>query len=167
MDCFDYYNMLIARGKRAMLCSRLYCILLMVVAITPNPPQVEAVKLECTGAQPRPLRTTASPRLALSTLKGPLCIEGKGLPEMEESVNSKTVLSSAALLAVTRSAPPMPRNVVLEYGDFAGERAVRGVLNCDESFGEGRLDPREAVDIERAATDKLQNPRLVSEPWYS
>lgn len=135
----------------------------MVVALTPNPTQVEAVKLEFTGAQPRPLRTSASPPLASSTLKVPLCVKRKGLPEMGESASSKTVLSSADILAATLSAPPMSRNTVLEYGDFAGERAVREVLNYNGSFGEGRLDPREAVNIERAATDKLQNPRLVSE----
>lgn len=157
------------------------CILLVVVAVrlklTLNPPQVEAVKLECTEAQPRPLRTSAPPPFTSSTLKAPLYsssstkdiigvapfyVEGKGPRKREESVNSKTAPSSVAILAATRSAPPMPRHAVLEYGDFAGERAVRGVLNCDKSFEEGRLDSREAVGIERAAIDKLQNPRLVS-----
>lgn len=58
-------------------------------------------------------------------------------------------------------APAFPRNLILEYGDFVGERATRAALNMAANFGEERVDPRAVVGVERAAIAKLQNPRLV------
>ena len=58
--------------------------------------------------------------------------------------------------------PPLPRNLVLEFGDFVGKRTACGTLNRAAAFGESRVDPRVVVAVERAAMEKLQNPRLVS-----
>lgn len=59
--------------------------------------------------------------------------------------------------------PPLPRNLVLEFGDLVGKRAACGTLNRAAAFGESRVDPRALVAVERAAIEKLQNPRLVSD----
>lgn len=86
-----------------------------------------------------------------------------------ESVGSRTERRTEGGDPVTLSAreiatppPPLPRNLVLEFGDFAGKRAVCGTLNRAAAFGESRVDPRAVVAVERAAIEKLQNPRLVS-----
>ncbi|CAM9610698.1 unnamed protein product, partial [Choristocarpus tenellus] len=54
----------------------------------------------------------------------------------------------------------MPRNVVLDYGDRVGEHLVRGAVN-QAAAGEGRIDPRALVAVERASLARLQCPRVI------
>lgn len=87
--------------------------------------------------------------------------------EMSESGASKNGGADNTSLAPTElPVHPIPRNAILEFGDFIGERAIRGALNRAASFGEGRVDPRAVVAIERKAIAKLRNPRLVSDTSF-
>ncbi|CAM9323251.1 unnamed protein product, partial [Discosporangium mesarthrocarpum] len=56
----------------------------------------------------------------------------------------------------------MPRNVVLNHGDRIGGRVVRGSMER-AAAGEGRVDPRELVKVERTYISRLQHPRLVGQ----
>lgn len=60
---------------------------------------------------------------------------------------------------------PLSRNLVLDYGDYVGERAVRGALNRSARSAADRVDPRSVISVERSAVMKLQNPRLVRNVW--
>lgn len=81
----------------------------------------------------------------------------------ETDDGSRTEGTDVSALASTADPRPRPlaRNVTLEFGDIVGERATRAALNRAAAVGEGRIDPRAVVTVERAALAKLQNPRLV------
>lgn len=91
---------------------------------------------------------------------------GDHLDERKQKLadGSRTEGTDVSSLASTGSHIPRPlaRNVVIEFGDIVGERATRAALNRAAAFGEGRIDPRAVVAVEREAIAKLQNPRLVS-----
>ncbi|CAM9454807.1 unnamed protein product, partial [Pylaiella littoralis] len=83
----------------------------------------------------------------------------------ESEGDSRVEGTDVSSLASTESRMPRPlaRNVVVEFGDTVGERATRAALNRAAAFGEGRIDPRAIVSVEREALAKLQNPRLVGQ----
>lgn len=76
-----------------------------------------------------------------------------------ESVSTLAARTGDSL--APRRMPPLPRNVVLDFGDCVGERVTRIAMNR-AAAGEERVDPRAVVAVERAAMAKLRNPRLVS-----
>ncbi|CAM9091877.1 unnamed protein product [Ectocarpus fasciculatus] len=154
---------------------------------------VEAVMLECTGVTPRPLDTSPPAPLsppACRTNNAPASVVvgnnhkaivqvappsneslGSGpedalkerVPEMGDDLQTQG--TDVSTLASTDSVPipHLSRNVVLEFGDLIGERVARSALNRAAAFGEGRVDPRAVVAVERAAVAKLQNPRVVGQ----
>eukprot|EP00903_Cladosiphon_okamuranus_P016096 g14858.t1 len=83
----------------------------------------------------------------------------------ETQDGSRTEGIDVGALASTEGPMPRPlaRNVTLEFGDAVGERATRAALNRAVAIGEGRIDPRAVVAVERAAMAKLQNPRVVGQ----
>lgn len=87
----------------------------------------------------------------------------------ESEGDSRVEGTDVSSLASTESRMPRPlaRNVVVEFGDTVGERATRAALNRAAAFGEGRIDPRAVVAVEREALAELQNPRLVSYSPYT
>lgn len=88
--------------------------------------------------------------------------EPVGQPLMSGDSESVSTLAARTGDSVApRRMPPLPRNVVLEFGDCVGERVTRVAMNR-AAAGEERVDPRAVVAVERAALAKLQNPRLVS-----
>lgn len=145
--------------------------------------------LECTGATPRSLDTsppaplglaahspntpaTSPPTINDTAAVAPLSDGCLGAVSLEDHLGertseagdgSQTEGTDVSALASTELPMPRPlaRNVVLEFGDIVGERATRAVLNRAAAIGEGRIDPRAVVAVERAAIAKLQNPRVV------
>lgn len=134
--------------------------------------------LECTGATPRSLDTSAPAPLELPTTinetaaVAPLSDACLGTVSLEDHLGerasetedgSRTEGTDVSALASTEVPMPRPlaRNVTLEFGDIVGERATRAALNRAAAIGEGRIDPRAVVAVERAAIAKLQNPRVV------
>lgn len=140
--------------------------------------------LECTGVTPRSLDISPPAPLGLPTYGpntpahndtvavaplsdgclGDISLEdhlGEGTSETEDG--SRTEGTDVSALASTEVPMPHPlaRNVTLEFGDIVGERATRAALNRAAAIGEGRIDPRAVVAVERAAIAKLQNPRVV------
>lgn len=95
----------------------------------------------------------------------PTTLESGGSRTERPTEGEDPVILSAR--EITRPHPPpphlpLPRNLVLDFGDFVGKRGACGTLNRAAAFGESRVDPRAVVAVERAAIEMLQNPRLVS-----
>lgn len=148
--------------------------------------------LECTGVTPRPLDTSppaplSPPACRKNNAPASVVVDNnykaivQVAPPSNESLGSgpedalkervpevgddlQTQGTDVSTLASTDSVPipHLSRNVVLEFGDLIGERVARATLNRAAAFGEGRVDPRAVVAVERAAVAKLQNPRVVS-----
>lgn len=145
--------------------------------------------LECTGATPRALDTsppaplglpayspnspaTSPPTINKTAAVAPLSDAYLGAVSLADHLGertsetedgSRTEATDVSALASTQVPMPRPlaRNVTLEFGDTVGERATRAALNRAAAVGEGRIDPRAVVAVERAAIAKLQNPRVV------
>ena len=134
--------------------------------------------LECTGATPRSLDTSPPAPLGVpattieaaavaplsdARLRAVSLEDHLGERTSETEDGSRTEGTDVSPLASTESPMPRPlaRNVTLEFGDSVGERATRAALNRAAAIGEGRIDPRAVVAVERAAMAKLQNPRVV------
>lgn len=138
--------------------------------------------LECTRATPRSLDTSPPAPLELRATSPPIsnetaavaplsdgCLGAVSLEEhfgkrtSETGDGSRTEGTEVSAFASTEGPMPQPlaRNVTLEFGDVVGERATRAAVNRAAATGEGRIDPRAVVAVERAAMAKLQNPRVV------
>lgn len=145
--------------------------------------------LECTGATPRSLDSSPPAPLGLPTHSAnipdtspptnsekaavaPLSDACLGAVSPEDHLGERTSdtedgsrAEGTDVSALASTVGPMPRplarNVTLEFGDFVGERATRAALNRAAAIGEGRIDPRAVVAVEREAIAKLQNPRVV------
>eukprot|EP00752_Nemacystus_decipiens_P011329 g10067.t1 len=141
---------------------------------------VEAVMLECTGATPRSLDTSPPAPLSRATTinettaVAPLSDACLGAVSLEDHLGERTSDTEDGSLTegtdvsafASTEGPmscPLARNVTLEFGDFVGERVTRAALNRAAAIGEGRIDPRAVVAVERAAIAKLQNPRVVGQ----
>lgn len=86
-------------------------------------------------------------------------VPAESAPNNADAASVSTLASSGAC---TAAPSPPSRNLVIEFGDYAGERVTRSALSRAAASSADRVDPRAVVSVERSAISKLQNPRLVS-----